>query len=606
MTLPQNITDHLHVIGDATAARNFIVELTTGRIESGIESPKVSVWDQILEELNEKTYQPTLQETGSKLQAANATTKYLKLLKKTHPQLKLLMSMKHDVELKEPKIFVPRLTKSALDYKDYDMASARVWIDAYIEWASYWVPEAPREWHEIVALWAIAVLVERRVLITGSGSPIVTSFYLLLLGDSGTGKSRSIEKAQELLNKISGLGNELIRTGNITSQKMIQDADGKVPHDWDDLSEARKAKETRRLIHCAYRALFTDEFGPKLNQISSPNANSAMSGLLDIFLKWITGYGTGQETLTSDNSEGGPRYFCFAGGAVPMNFEKQGHGSSVWVSGLIARFFIGYSDKKPTGRPPIGNCEVPDALSIPLRLLNDNLGIREAEVVEVPQTEEQRHRRVKKEFRVIRYDPEPLCLELKEGSEVAMAFQDYREEILDLSYEESVPVQLQASYRRLAERCLRLAALVALSAHGSDAVWCQNPKIEMKHWAVAHQITERERYNLHECYETVFAGDKTIIRQHEDRVMSVMKRMAGTWIELSRLKHSYLKTLDTKLISDILQRAEVEREVISCQRPNRKSKGNTITVWSLVGTPPPEDAIGYPEWAIEDVMIEED
>lgn len=609
-TLTAEIATTLKPTENATTARNFIVELLAGHVELGEASPDADLWTRYLVELNENTYQVELHKNGSghkeRTDAAAQVLKLLTILRKNDKNLNLLMLMSHAISTATEAYQTPKLKRAKLNYKDYDIQGSMSWLNTFADWSQQWVPEAPRSWHMIAGLYAIGTLMARRVLIEGIGEEIVPVLYALIIGPSGTGKSRVARNVKLLLNKIYGLGDILIRTEAITAQAWNADAACKVALNWEEMDEEQQETERTRLLWADRRAYFSDEFGQMLVAMSAANANSSIRELNRLFLQWFSGYGDGQKTLTGDTSAGGERCLNFLGCTVEETFAKLPVNNDVFTGGILGRKIIVYESEIPVTEPVIGKITVPQTVFEPLQAMHRNLGISTCRVDPVPQTAIQQQKKTKQRYRMVRNLATPHIVDIENDPDVIQAYKNYAYDIKSLANTSVVPSPVRANYQRLPVYAVVFATFFAFSTKGGDVEWCKNPVVTMDDFAAAQWFIEKTlRPMLHSVHDKLFADEKTLVRGLEDRVLDALKKLNGKWVSFSVL-HAQRVKIDRNLLNKILLEAEASQDIVSCVVQSKKRSGTPIKMYALVGTPPLEGSTGYPEWALEDIQTEEE
>ena len=76
---------------------------------------------------------------------------------------------------------------------------------------------------------------------------------------------------------------------------------------------------------------------------------------------------------------------------------------------------------------------------------------------------------------------------------------------------------LDANYARFGEKALRVALLLASVSN--------HPRVELRHWARAQEITERWRAGLHTAFGLVNEDEPSRAEQAEEKVADVVRRL---------------------------------------------------------------------------------
>ena len=142
----------------------------------------------------------------------------------------------------------------------------------------------------------------------------------------------------------------------------------------------------------------------------------------------------------------------------------------------------------------------------------------------------------------------PFVPENLEISDVVFKkFYEYHDALREIAHN-SDNDDLDGNYMRMPETALKIAALFA-SFDGSDA-------IEIKHYAKAMQITEKQRRNLHEFHQQVAVAIPK--KTNKERVLgAILKKgspMRRTIEQATHIKVDMLKNILDELIQDGLVR----------------------------------------------------
>lgn len=441
-----------------------------------------------------------------------AQINYTSLLKDTNFQTLMQMvseqAMQQGVTL--PVESAPKLPEMAA--QDYSKGKeARVWLDDFIEWSTYWSPRGHYLFHESMGLFLLSLLTARRLKLPIDDG-FYPSLYICFAADSGKYAKTTTTKIAKAIVRELGLSHLTISPKS-SPQAFFQESAGHVPDDWESLGAQVQEETLTRIAFAGKRSMFMDELGEMLS--SMMQQNSVNHGWVRIFLEWAgcppeddnTTIGRGRDIVREP-------YLSFLGCMTIDHVQALPTASSPWMNGFFGR--IALITPPPNEwvltEKPSEAYTFPEKVMEPLRHF-----VRTLPTPHVGEPEALLNGKGKPtgKFAVER-DAYPVqeCT----WDEGAMnGYKNYGKALFTLvNTDTSIPRDLHGNYVRFADKALAIAMLLSWMDNGGH--------MTLAHWIAAQEVAERWRVSLHECYGEVNGIQTTYAGKIEKRILNSIQR----------------------------------------------------------------------------------
>lgn len=433
------------------------------------------------------------------------------------------------------------------------LPSVSPWLNAYIAYSSRLSPEGFRDFHLACGLWVLSTVAARRIQVP-LADPVITPLSLLLVGRTSLFAKTTTAKAGMRLLRAAHLG-FLTGDDETTPQRLLYDMAGHLPSNYGSLSLDEREEILARIAFSAQRGTYIDEFNQLLNAMMRPGPMADFSGLLRKLDNCMEEYrystkSGGQEKIRFP-------YLALLGSTTPANLAKHaGRNSEFWNDGFWARvLFVCPPPHDFVTRTMEDGIVNPSPMLIdPLVAWHERLGIPHCEAIEEVEKEKPTGH-----FRAV-VDPLPITT-LHIDPNVITAFNAYRVALRQLVAEDNGTQDLDGSYSRLPTQALRIAALLASLEH--------QDRITKDIWALAQEIAETFRRNLHELYAQVTSGIEE--NSSEDLLLSYLKTRQGelmTVREIRQFANPIIRKLKSDHVRDMLLGLE-KSGIVQLQREGR-------------------------------------
>jgi ribosomal protein L18E len=384
------------------------------------------------------------------------------------------------------------------------------WLDAFVAFSRKWSPRSFDGFHEAVGLWVLSTVAARRVK-TECGGPRFTPLFVALIAPTSIGAKSEAARNGRLVLEASGL-EYLLLPEDMTSARFLHELVGEVPRNFGRMSEKNQAKVKLRLAHSGQRGWFYDEMGQSLAGITREGGPGAD---FHSILRRIDGCPTTMEksTMARGTEQVELPYLAMLGSLTPADIRSMGRrGNGAWTDGFWARFaLIAPNTDAPlnVGAFPRGEKRVPDELIIPLQEWDRRLGSSHVTI----------DAETNSKGKVIGYTferqghPPQLC---QLDNDAWDAYCRYGDALLELIHTNRDEEAIAGNYNRLQEKALRMAVMFASLAGSAE--------VKLQHWALAQQIAERWRANLHHLIEILRQEAPSRAQQLEKKILSVLAR----------------------------------------------------------------------------------
>lgn len=382
------------------------------------------------------------------------------------------------------------------------------WLEDYRRYSLESSPESFPAFHTFCGVMLLSALAARRVCIDQTDM-IYPNMYMVLSGDSSIyAKSTAIGAMKRVLAELDLKELTFERSG-MTSQKILSRMSRSIPKDWEALTDKAKEVVNKRLVFTGQKLCIYDEYGQLLK--SAYREGSMHSGIRSLFLEALSC----QIDVSSDTFNRGEEpveqpYLGVLGACVAKDLTSVlKKGGAAWTDGLLPRtVFIAATGEPIIQTRKFKHLDIPDRVLSPLRLWHERLGVPVISIIEVVEEEKKKY-----------------CIEVAQplvehvlgiAEDADAAYTRYRETLKRMSgtaATKDFPHELIACYSRLAETALKMALLFA-SLESTD--------IQMKHYALAQELTEDMRTYLHTFYTEVTGQQMSVKRLLEDDILHAL------------------------------------------------------------------------------------
>lgn len=428
------------------------------------------------------------------------------------------------------------------------------WLAEYISYSHKVSPEGYIDFHTGCALWALSTVAARRIY-APLADPMYTPFKIALVARTSLFAKTTTAKAALNVLKGAGLG-WLLGDDETTPQKLLYDMAGHVPTNYDEMEFDRQMEVDRRLGMSGQIGWYYDEFNQLLDAMTRQGPMADFAGLLRKMddcpaeYKYSTKSG-GQEVITQP-------YLPLLANTTPANLRKHANkGGNFWLDGQWARFaFITPpADAWITKTMERGHVPISPKLTMTLSDWNKRLGVPLCHVEAILDEKEHKTGR----YKIVRNDlPSHEVVIEDEAYHAYVRYRVALKELIATSGNED----LDGSYQRLADKALRIATLLGSLENDN--------RIDARIWALAQEIAEMFRRNLHELYSQVStAPDDSPL---EDGLIMYLKTLQGKAVtvrELAQFSPIEIRRLKTEGIRNLL--VNLERSgIVECKKEGKK------------------------------------
>lgn len=411
------------------------------------------------------------------------------------------------LQLAQTKTAARKVTTDSIEFVElpehlqYDEPNDYKFLREYVKFSRLWSPRSPVASHEAIALHVLSAAAAGRVVYDYGGRNRASLYQFLVAPSTLFAKTTVANIGADLL-KSAGLQRVVI--GRATPQSFFDQCLEKVPDDYESMTSEDQMRVRERLQNAAQRAWIADEFGAWATAMLREGSVSYefRSLLLQI-------YDSPDEVYMSTRTYGtsplrNPTLSLFALSTYTDLYKLAGPNSPFWRDGLLARFdwITTADDEQHTNNQfPAGLREFPAGMVETLRRYDDMLGRPEVSVVPVrEQLQNGKEKTLRNEVLVSRTAEYVVQID-KDVYEAVGAYDNWLRDTIAAG----LVVDLQPNYGRIADRCLRIACLLASSETRNVCT--------MRDWAKALAIVERRRRCLHWTYDRLTSGS-----QEQERV----------------------------------------------------------------------------------------
>jgi hypothetical protein len=382
------------------------------------------------------------------------------------------------------------------------------WLDEYVEMSKKWSPRGYEGFHEAIGLWVLSTIAARRVCIPLGAKMQYSMLYVALVARSGLYAKSTTASIGKRVIKAAGLG-YLLAGDDYTPQAFLKSMSGIVPANFAKLHGADRSNAELGLAFAGQKGWIFDEFSEMIEGMRKK------SGHMSNFSQILRRLFDGEEDYSTSTIERGENkitnpYLALQCNMTPADLRSSGgrKGSELWSNGFFARMaFIGPRGGEPLnkGRLPNERFVPPSDMLMKLRKWHDRLGTPPTTITDDTDNPGK--------FILERGEfPENVCV-FDEG--VYDAYDRYGNAIMEL-IGQSENHDLDSNYSRLGDIALHIALLIASLEN--------NGVISMQVWALAQEIAERWRANLHSIFAEINEITQTDKESVEEKILSFVDR----------------------------------------------------------------------------------
>jgi hypothetical protein len=401
-------------------------------------------------------------------------------------------------------------------------------LDALINYFRYWCTRSYEGYHEAVAIWVLATIAARRVVLKWRNG-FWTTLYIMLVSISGRhAKTEATSYGTKVIREC-GLDFSLVPDETTPQRLLSRMSKSYIPRNYADMDSEQKEKLELKLAFAAQKGWSYDEFGDFLQEVmQGKGANAHFYRLLKQFYDNKPEFT--YDTLTRGEEHIDLPSLCILGTTAPDSLKSiAGRESKIWKDGTVARisWVVPPADSLQLRSAPDGEATVPEDIRRALIEWHERLGIPKCEIVDLQEREELLEQtfgkddKKKKKYDGPQYkincEPLPQNEIDWRGTGVREAHQAYFQALVQIGLDYNLDARLNSSYIRLPDMALKIAMLLAsLENHN---------RLDMRHWSRGQAITERWRRDLHQLLIQLSSGSSNSLGEIEDRVLEAIAKI---------------------------------------------------------------------------------
>lgn len=392
--------------------------------------------------------------------------------------------------------YVPELPKDAQLSDDAlkQAESMGAWYKRTSEWASAQSPLTPTHFMQSATIWTLGLAIARRVRINLHES-IYPHLYLLLVAESSRfAKSTGLNVFFRLVMETFDY---MLIPGSATTEAMIELLSGQRPKNYDSLPDhiQQQIKEGRKFA--GQRGILMDEY----SSILSAHKKDYMAGFVELLLRLYDARTREQHYTRSGGLVTIEKPAISIMGATTPSAMARAISHESWSNGEMARYLIYHQEELAEYNDEFGALTVPDDIKVPLLKLHKQL----------PYPEDS-------EF----IDP-PAPMDALISPEAMQAYRAYTK-ALRWDLQDNAGEQLQSNYARMPIQTMKIALALASMDWVEHHSEFASVKIELGHWALAQQMTERSRNNLHQLAMKL---NESSDNRHQNKIIELLSQYKG-------------------------------------------------------------------------------
>lgn len=417
-------------------------------------------------------------------------------------------------------------------------------LTEYVRFSRKWSPRSPAAAHEAVALHVLSAAAAGRVEYE-YGSRQRAALYQFVVADSTLyAKTTAANIGRDLL-AAAGLDRVII--GRATPQSFFDQCLQKLPADYDTLPADKQQKILERVGTAGQRAWIADEFGSWAAAML--REGSVYYDFRSLLLEIYDGPHTVERSTRTYGTAAiqDPTLSLFALSTFAHVESIAGAHSPFWRDGLLARFaFVTTAEGEQHSNAMFPNerRELPPSLVETLQDFDRYLGYPSVSVQPVYDSTSKDGKRVlRNDVTVARSNVFYANL----SQETYEAAGNYDSWLRNTAASGEIPEDLVANYGRMADRVLKIAALLCALE--------KRTTVQLRDWQKGLAIVERQRQSLHWTYErlTSKSGSVDAARRSDDVLRFVTtERVATARQILQKFRRRFASRRDLQLELDSL------------------------------------------------------
>jgi hypothetical protein len=494
---------------------------------------------------------------------------------KNDPALKDLIEEEEDdgTQVNEKQFELPEQVKIPATFKLEDHEAYRI-AQMYVEHSKKVSKEGYEDFHPASFLFLLSSIAARRIYLHMANKKLYTNLRIVLCaGSTDYAKSTTASVAITMMRESLGLDHLLIRTKEVTPEKLISNMLGRKisVEEWDAMrqDETHDEKESyrRERAWSAQKSMYWDEYGHVLKNMSKEHSNT--SGYIQFLLQIDDcSEPIGKDTQARKEEYVEKPYLPMLCSIVPRNLKSIAKtGSDFWGDGQSGRnnYACAPDNTYIDDCADLERIPAPPELVKILRQWHESLGFPEVDVrVKERQNDDSKKGEPKideiMEVEFINPLPEYLC---KVDRAAYEQYKAYRSALKVISHAEWFPVDLRTNYGRLSTLHLRIAILFASVENRNG-----NPKettISLDHMYLAQYFVEIFRSGVLKFYQQA-TGFKTAKSQEESEIVTLLRTASKqakqsdnekqAWLSVAQIRRRLHEKYSTEEISKALKPLE--------------------------------------------------
>jgi hypothetical protein len=360
------------------------------------------------------------------------------------------------------------------------------WIATYIDYARAISPMTPDIFHESAALWAVSVIIARRLVLKMAFGNIYPNLYILWLALTTLyRKSTGLTIVRTLIRDICPF---LLSAQDTTPEAFLSDMAGTQPVNFASMPLIDQQNWEKERNFSAQRSLILDE----MSGLMAGAGRDYNAGLLETYLRlYDCDPSYKRSTITRGQINVKNSYLSMLGASTMGAMSGHLTSETLWSNGWWPRFGILTPEVRPIWQEA-KHMERPPELEVGLQRLFSKL----------PNNH--------------KWPESPGELAVTMGDGVFDVWSKYNQALSYDLLNETLPQQLWGSYGRLPTHALKFAMILAALDWQNDPV----PKITLPHMTQALTIAEGWRSSVHRAFDSITESNFTRISNRMIKVIS--------------------------------------------------------------------------------------
>lgn len=368
----------------------------------------------------------------------------------------------------DPIVFVPPLPAAARLTDESLRAAETVgdWYKFTAAWAAQRSPMTPPHFLASATVWLAGLACARR-LVLNMHDRIYPHLYLIIVAETSRyAKSTGMSVIHSLIHAVMPY---MLVPGSATTEAMMEILSGQLPANFEKLPQTQQKLIESGRKFAGQRGIMLDEYSSLLGS----SKKDYMQGFVELLMRLydareVEQYYTRSGGLLTINRPG----ISIFGATTPAAMARSLN-NEAWENGEMARYLIMFREDVLGYNDEYARLELPAEITAPLLKLHNALPLpKESFSDEAPY--------------------QPMSASLTDA-----AFAAYRQYAKAVRYDliEDCDPRLHGNYTRMHVQALKIAlSIAAVDCLGSGENYVT---VELGHWALAQQMAEHSRANLH-------------------------------------------------------------------------------------------------------------